>query len=91
MCVSTRVNKKKKNAEQYYIPCVIFKKTITINCGREHALIINLFKFEMMNSSKLEVQWSPVHSNKFITWGTEICLYEVAEFKDNDKQSCNNF
>ncbi|KAH0544233.1 GATOR complex protein MIOS-B [Cotesia glomerata] len=41
-----------------------------------------------MNSSKLEVQWSPVHSNKFITWGTEICLYEVSELKDNDKQSC---
>ncbi|OXU30787.1 hypothetical protein TSAR_008781 [Trichomalopsis sarcophagae] len=35
-----------------------------------------------MNSVKLEVQWSPIHSNKFITWGTEICLYEIAQIKD---------
>lgn len=41
-----------------------------------------------MNSIKLEVQWSPVHSNKFITWGTEVCLYEIAEIKDVIKPSC---
>lgn len=27
-------------------------------------------------TSKLEIQWSPI-CNKFITWGSEICLYEV--------------
>lgn len=27
-------------------------------------------------AGKLEIQWSPI-SNKFITWGSEICLYEV--------------
>lgn len=26
---------------------------------------------------KLEVQWSPVHKNKFITWGPDIRVYEV--------------
>jgi len=26
---------------------------------------------------KLEVQWSPVHKNKFITWGPDIRMYEV--------------
>jgi hypothetical protein len=41
-----------------------------------------------MNSVKLEVQWSPVHSNKFITWGTEICLYEIAQIKDTVRPSC---
>ncbi|XP_015608765.1 GATOR complex protein MIOS-B [Cephus cinctus] len=41
-----------------------------------------------MSSVKLEVQWSPIHSNKFITWGTEICLYEVAQIKDTVRPSC---
>lgn len=26
---------------------------------------------------KLEVQWSPVHKHKFITWGPDIRMYEV--------------
>lgn len=41
-----------------------------------------------MSSIKLDVQWSPVHANKFITWGTEICLYEVMQIKENNKQLC---
>lgn len=28
---------------------------------------------------RLEVQWSPVHKNKFITWGPDIRMYEVTE------------
>ncbi|XP_066586197.1 GATOR2 complex protein MIOS [Prorops nasuta] len=40
-----------------------------------------------MSSNKLDVQWSPMHSNKFITWGTEICLYEVSQIKDSNRQS----
>ncbi|XP_076291746.1 GATOR complex protein mio isoform X1 [Lasioglossum baleicum] len=39
-----------------------------------------------MSSIKLDVQWSPIHANKFITWGTEICLYEVTQVKDNIRQ-----
>lgn len=41
-----------------------------------------------MSNVKLEVQWSPAHANKFITWGTEICLYEVARIKDTVRPSC---
>lgn len=41
-----------------------------------------------MSSVKLDVLWSPVHSNKFITWGTEICLYEIADIKDGIRQLC---
>ncbi|XP_063974813.1 GATOR2 complex protein MIOS [Diachasmimorpha longicaudata] len=41
-----------------------------------------------INSPKLEVQWSPVHHNKFITWGTEICLYEIGQIKDIVRASC---
>jgi hypothetical protein len=37
-------------------------------------------------SSKLEIQWSPI-TNKFITWGSEICLYEVHQDRDNVFQS----
>lgn len=43
-----------------------------------------------MSSPKTEVQWSSVHLNKFITWGTEICLYEAAQIKDADRGSCKN-
>lgn len=39
-----------------------------------------------MSSIKLDVQWSPIHANKFITWGTEISLYEVIQAKDNIRQ-----
>lgn len=41
-----------------------------------------------MNSVKIDIQWSPVHPNKFITWGTEICYYEVSESKEVNRQSC---
>ncbi|KAJ9588221.1 hypothetical protein L9F63_018385 [Diploptera punctata] len=41
-----------------------------------------------MNGVRLEVQWSPVHPDKFITWGTEISLYEVLPLKDAQKSSC---
>ncbi|XP_014207535.2 GATOR complex protein MIOS-A [Copidosoma floridanum] len=41
-----------------------------------------------MTSVKLEVQWSPIHPNKFITWGTEIYLYEIAQLKESVRPSC---
>jgi hypothetical protein len=41
-----------------------------------------------MSGVRLEVQWSPVHPDKCITWGTEIFLYEVAALKDVSKLSC---
>ncbi|EFN84236.1 GATOR complex protein MIOS [Harpegnathos saltator] len=41
-----------------------------------------------MGSVKLDIQWSPVHHNKFITWGTEINLYEVVPLEDSFEQSC---
>ncbi|KDR16180.1 GATOR complex protein MIOS [Zootermopsis nevadensis] len=42
-----------------------------------------------MSGVRLEVQWSPVHPDKFITWGTEIFLYEVASLKDATKLACS--
>ncbi|PNF34608.1 WD repeat-containing protein mio [Cryptotermes secundus] len=42
-----------------------------------------------MSGVRLEVQWSPVHPDKFITWGTEIFLYEVASMKDAPKLACS--
>ncbi|XP_057660975.1 GATOR complex protein MIOS [Diorhabda carinulata] len=33
-------------------------------------------------SGKLEIQWSPIH-NKFITWGAEICLYQIQALKND--------
>ena len=41
-----------------------------------------------MSGVRLEVQWSPVHPDKCITWGTEIYLYEVSSLKDVSKLSC---
>lgn len=41
-----------------------------------------------MSGVRLEVQWSPVHPDKCITWGTEIFLYEVSSLKDVSKLSC---
>ncbi|PSN33611.1 WD repeat-containing protein mio [Blattella germanica] len=41
-----------------------------------------------MSGVRLEVQWSPIHPDKFITWGTEIFLYEVVPLKDAPKLSC---
>uniref|UniRef100_A0A8D8RAA1 WD repeat-containing protein mio n=1 Tax=Cacopsylla melanoneura TaxID=428564 RepID=A0A8D8RAA1_9HEMI len=34
-----------------------------------------------MSNIRLEVQWSPVHPKKFITWGNEIFLYETCTSK----------
>ncbi|KAL3269121.1 hypothetical protein HHI36_008202 [Cryptolaemus montrouzieri] len=33
-------------------------------------------------STKLEVIWTP-QPNKFITWGTDICLYELQQLRNN--------
>ncbi|CAH0752477.1 unnamed protein product [Bemisia tabaci] len=41
-----------------------------------------------MSTPRLEVQWSPVHPDRFITWGTEIFLYETVEIKEETKASC---
>lgn len=41
-----------------------------------------------MSGVRLEVQWSPIHPDKFITWGTEIFLYEVTSLKDAPKLAC---
>lgn len=38
-------------------------------------------------ASKLEVQWSPVHKNKFITWGPDIRMYEVINTLENSKNT----
>lgn len=43
-----------------------------------------------MSNIKLDVQWSPVHQNKFITWGTEINLYEVVPLEGSLEQSCKH-
>ncbi|KAK7593002.1 hypothetical protein V9T40_007754 [Parthenolecanium corni] len=40
-----------------------------------------------MGSSRLEVIWSPYHTNKFFTWGNDIYLYEVRSIKEQMKQS----
>lgn len=44
----------------------------------------------MMGSSvKLEVQWSPAHADHFITWGTDISLYEAGSLNSvSSKPSC---
>ncbi|XP_073956943.1 LOW QUALITY PROTEIN: GATOR complex protein mio [Choristoneura fumiferana] len=41
----------------------------------------------MMAGTKLDVIWSPVHFDKFIIWGPDITLYEVARLKDIEKKS----
>lgn len=40
-----------------------------------------------MSGVRLEVQWSPVHPDKFITWGTDINLYEVKSIKEAPQSS----
>uniref|UniRef100_T1HA87 Zinc_ribbon_16 domain-containing protein n=1 Tax=Rhodnius prolixus TaxID=13249 RepID=T1HA87_RHOPR len=35
-----------------------------------------------MNSGRLEVQWSPCNPDKFITWGSDIYLYETLPKQD---------
>lgn len=39
-------------------------------------------------AGKLEIQWSPI-SNKFITWGSEICLYEVQPARETSAHGKN--
>ncbi|XP_054286757.1 GATOR complex protein MIOS [Macrosteles quadrilineatus] len=41
-----------------------------------------------MTGARLEVQWSPVHPDKFITWGTEIHLYETLPRSSAPKSAC---
>lgn len=36
-----------------------------------------MYKMSKAEVPKLEVQWSPVHKSKFITWGPDIRMYEV--------------
>ncbi|XP_049873651.1 GATOR complex protein MIOS [Pectinophora gossypiella] len=42
---------------------------------------------EMMSSAKVDVIWSPVHHDKFIVWGPDITLYEVARLKEIEKKT----
>lgn len=48
-----------------------------------------MFKILRGDVSKLEVQWSPVHKNKFITWGPDIRMYEVinSAISENSKNN----
>ncbi|KAG7308333.1 hypothetical protein JYU34_005527 [Plutella xylostella] len=41
----------------------------------------------MISGAKYDVLWSPVHTDKFILWGSDITLYEVAPLKDIEKKS----
>lgn len=34
-------------------------------------------------NSKLEILWTPL-PNKFVTWGSDICLYEVQQLRNNN-------
>lgn len=44
-----------------------------------------------MSGAKLDVMWSPVHHDKFIIWGPDITLYEVARLKEIEKKTtCMN-
>lgn len=43
-----------------------------------------------MVSVGLEVLWSPVHFDKFVTWGTEIYLYEIASIKKTYSQTLSH-
>lgn len=40
-------------------------------------IFCSIFKIYRGEVPKLEVQWSPVHKHKFITWGPDIRMYEV--------------
>lgn len=42
-----------------------------------------------MATPKLDILWSPVHQNKFVLWGPDITLYELAPQKESEnKASC---
>lgn len=43
-----------------------------------------------MSGVKLDVQWCPSDPNKFITWGTELYLYEVQSHK-NVEAPCKSY
>lgn len=38
-------------------------------------------------SSRLDILWSPAHHDKFIVWGPDITLYEVARIKEIEKKT----
>ncbi|CAH2095812.1 unnamed protein product [Euphydryas editha] len=40
-----------------------------------------------MSGNKLDVLWSPIHHDKFIVWGQDITLYDVARLQDIEKKS----
>ncbi|XP_037294415.1 GATOR complex protein MIOS isoform X1 [Manduca sexta] len=40
-----------------------------------------------MSGGRLDVIWSPVHHDKFIIWGPDITLYEVARIKEIEKKT----
>ncbi|KAI5637277.1 GATOR complex protein MIOS [Phthorimaea operculella] len=40
-----------------------------------------------MATAKGDVIWSPVHHDKFIVWGPDITLYEVARLKEIEKKT----
>ncbi|CAG5045575.1 unnamed protein product [Parnassius apollo] len=42
---------------------------------------------ENISGAKLDVIWSPVHHDKFIIWGPDITLYEVARLKEIEKKT----
>jgi len=43
-----------------------------------------LFVMSSGDIPKLEVQWSPVHKDRFITWGPDIRMYEVINTTDSE-------
>ncbi|XP_026314034.1 GATOR complex protein MIOS-like [Hyposmocoma kahamanoa] len=42
---------------------------------------------ENMSIGKIDVIWSPIQHEKFITWGSDITLYEVARLKEIEKKT----
>ncbi|XP_059475462.1 GATOR complex protein MIOS-B isoform X2 [Neocloeon triangulifer] len=40
-----------------------------------------------MNSSRMDILWAPSHPDKFVTWGTDIYLYEVSMQREMPKPS----
>ncbi|XP_013170090.1 PREDICTED: WD repeat-containing protein mio-B [Papilio xuthus] len=40
-----------------------------------------------MSGTKLDILWSPVHHDKFIVWGPDITLYEVAKLTEIEKKT----
>lgn len=44
-----------------------------------------------MSGIALDVQWSHCHPDKFVTWGTDICLYEVVPIKGQLRSLSKSF